>query len=128
MTSCPGASETEELHGVAHIERTRIPHLRELSRNSVGSIYMRKPVLKGPLIDPRLVRQTLASLLLVIFPFEQALQAAGPTLPSGGTFVAGSGTIAGSAGAVTIHQASSRGIIDWRNFSIGNGGQVLFLN
>jgi filamentous hemagglutinin family protein len=74
------------------------------------------------------VHRALAALLLVAFPFQQGLEAAGPTLPSGGAFTAGSGTIANSANAVTIRQATNRGVIDWRSFSIGAGGSVLFQN
>ena len=52
---------------------------------------------------------------------------AGP-LPNGGHFVAGSGSIAGSCGALTINQTSTRGVIDWNSFSIGVGNRVAFDN
>jgi len=52
-----------------------------------------------------------------------------PTLPQGGAFVAGSGTIgAATNGSLTINQNAARGIIDWRSFSIGAGGRVFFQN
>ncbi len=54
-------------------------------------------------------------------------QAAGP-LPSGGHFIAGSGSIGGNAGALTIDQATSRGVIEWSSFSIGGGNRVTFNN
>jgi filamentous hemagglutinin family protein len=54
--------------------------------------------------------------------------AAGP-LPGGGHFVAGGGSISGSATTLTITQpGSSRGVIDWNSFSIGNGNTVTFKN
>ncbi len=89
---------------------------------------MRKVALKFSLLRLRSVHRAFAALLLVAFPFQQALEAAGPTLPSGGAFTAGSGSIANSANTVTIHQASNRGVIDWRSFSIGAGGSVFFQN
>jgi filamentous hemagglutinin family protein len=50
-------------------------------------------------------------------------------LPGGGHFVAGSGSISGGATALTIIQpGSSRGVIDWNSFSIGNNNRVTFNN
>ena len=74
------------------------------------------------------VRQAAALLLLLAFPFEQVLQAGPPVLPSGGTFTAGSGSIATSNNALLINQTSGRAIIDWNRFSIGAGGKVMFAN
>lgn len=59
--------------------------------------------------------------------FQAAACLAG-TLPSGGHFVAGSGSMTGNANALTINQTSSRGVIDWNSFSIGNGNRVTFEN
>ena len=53
---------------------------------------------------------------------------AAPPLPSGGQFVAGSGSIGGGGASLTINQTSSRGVIDWTSFSIGGGRQVTFNN
>jgi filamentous hemagglutinin family protein len=89
---------------------------------------MRKAVPKRSLPASRLARQVVVLFLLAAFSFQQVLEAASPVLPSGGTFAAGSGTVSRSAGAVAIHQATSRGVIDWSTFSIGNGGRVLFFN
>ncbi|SAK74419.1 filamentous hemagglutinin outer membrane protein [Caballeronia hypogeia] len=74
---------------------------------------------KGFLV-PRLVP---LSLLL-----PAALACAAPPLPKGGAFVAGSGSISGGGQSLTINQTSSRGVIDWRSFSIGNGRVVTFDN
>jgi filamentous hemagglutinin family protein len=49
-------------------------------------------------------------------------------LPSGGTYVAGSGTIGGTGHGLTIDQSTSRGIIDWKSFSIAGGHSVQFDN
>jgi hypothetical protein len=54
-------------------------------------------------------------------------EAAG-ALPAGGHYVAGTGGIASSGATTTITQSSSRGIIDWKSFSIGKGGTVQFDN
>jgi filamentous hemagglutinin family protein len=53
---------------------------------------------------------------------------AGGMLPDGGKFVAGNGTIGGSATVLTINQTSNRGVIDWNGFSIGSGNRVVFAN
>ncbi|MDR5809087.1 filamentous hemagglutinin N-terminal domain-containing protein [Caballeronia sp. LZ019] len=49
---------------------------------------------------------------------------AAPPLPQGGQFVAGSGSIGAKGSSLTINQSSTRGIIDWKSFSIGNGHTV----
>jgi filamentous hemagglutinin family protein len=52
-----------------------------------------------------------------------------PTLPHGGAFVAGTGTIgAFNNGSLTVTQSSNRGVIDWKSFSIGAQGKVLINN
>ena len=54
---------------------------------------------------------------------------AGPALPTGGKVAAGSAVIgAPSGGALTINQTSSKAIINWGGFSIGQGGKVAFDN
>lgn len=50
------------------------------------------------------------------------------TLPQGGQFISGTGTIGTSGTALTVTQGSSRGIIDWNSFSIGSGNKVSFNN
>lgn len=50
------------------------------------------------------------------------------TLPAGGHFVGGTGTIAGNGTSLTIGQSSTRGVIDWDSFSIGQGNRVVFEN
>ena len=82
----------------------------------------------------------LASLTHVLAPASAALVAAAfapparaqttptPTLPQGGVFTAGEGAIAAANGAMTVTQASNRGVIDWRSFSIGANGHVTIRN
>ena len=45
-------------------------------------------------------------------------------LPSGGTVTAGSATIGGGPGGLTVQQGSARAVIDWKSFGIGAGGHV----
>ena len=56
------------------------------------------------------------------------LVAQAQALPSGGQVIAGVADIANSGAAVTVTQATDRAIIDWTNFSIGQGGEVNFNN
>ncbi|MDR5733676.1 filamentous hemagglutinin N-terminal domain-containing protein [Caballeronia sp. LZ025] len=49
---------------------------------------------------------------------------AAPPLPQCGQFVAGQGSISTQAKSVNITQTTSRGVIDWRSFSIGKGNTV----
>ena len=50
---------------------------------------------------------------------------AGGALPTNGQYVAGQGSITSSSSNVTVNQTSSHGIINWQNFSIGQGNSVL---
>lgn len=78
-------------------------------------------------------RRPLAGLVPVVVAlwgaaaFTAPAKAAGP-LPSGGHFIAGSGSIGGDAASLTINQTTSRGVIDWSQFSIGSGNRVTFAN
>jgi filamentous hemagglutinin family protein len=57
-----------------------------------------------------------------------ASMAAG-VLPQGGRYVAGAGTIAGDENRIVVTQpGSSRGVIDWRSFSIGKDNTVTIDN
>lgn len=53
---------------------------------------------------------------------------AGPVLPMGGSFAAGSGTISSFGSSMTINQSTGKAIINWNGFSIGQGGSVFFNN
>ncbi|MCC8395547.1 filamentous hemagglutinin N-terminal domain-containing protein [Paraburkholderia sp. MMS20-SJTR3] len=54
---------------------------------------------------------------------------AGGALPQGGHYVAGSGGIASQGNSLVVTQpGSTRGVIDWHSFSIGNGNTVTFNN
>ncbi|PTB20603.1 filamentous hemagglutinin [Trinickia symbiotica] len=80
---------------------------------------------------PRSRHTTQSALSLIFlslwFGLPAGSYAAGP-LPGGGQFVAGTGSINGNAGWLTINQTSSRGVIDWNSFSIGGGNHVNFNN
>jgi filamentous hemagglutinin family protein len=57
-----------------------------------------------------------------------AFPALAQTLPTGGRYVAGAGSIGTQGAAMTITQSSSRGIISWQGFSIGATSKVQFDN
>ncbi|WP_250494277.1 filamentous hemagglutinin N-terminal domain-containing protein [Caballeronia sp. GAWG1-1] len=58
----------------------------------------------------------------------QTAMAAG-VLPQGGHYAAGAGSIAGQNGQLVITQpGSTRGVIDWKSFSIGTSNAVVFNN
>ncbi len=65
----------------------------------------------------------LATLLLLGSP---AAFASG-VLPTGGTLVAGTGSIASDGTAMTIVQSTQKMAIDWQGFSIGSGNSVQFV-
>ena len=50
------------------------------------------------------------------------------TMPSGGQVIAGTATINGSGNQTVISQSSDKAIINWTDFSIGQGGAVTFNN
>jgi filamentous hemagglutinin family protein len=86
-----------------------------------------------PRVDRPLDRRRLAALAPIIVALW-GLSIAAPTayaggaLPDGGHFVAGAGSIGGSANSLTINQTTGRGVIDWSHFSIGGGNRVTFDN
>lgn len=67
--------------------------------------------------------------IALAFPSQAASAEGGPALPSGGTVVGGQAQIlAPAAGQLLIDQHTARAVIDWRSFSIGEGGRVHFQN
>ncbi|APA87213.1 filamentous hemagglutinin N-terminal domain-containing protein [Paraburkholderia sprentiae WSM5005] len=51
------------------------------------------------------------------------------TLPQGGAYVSGNGSIAGAGNTLTVTQpGSTRGVINWNSFSIGRNNTVVFNN
>ncbi|CAM2143040.1 Filamentous hemagglutinin [Pararobbsia alpina] len=73
-------------------------------------------------------RTTISALVTLALAFWACPHAHAEGLPTGGHFVAGSGSIATAPFATTITQTSQRGIVDWNSFSIGNGNTVMFNN
>ena len=63
-------------------------------------------------------------LLVVASVFGTSSAYCAGTLPSGGQFVAGSGSIQSNGTQLTIRQGSARGVIDWTQFSIAGGNRV----
>ena len=62
-----------------------------------------------------------------VSPLQFALQAAS-SVPGGGTFTAGAGTISASGNILNINQSTLKGIIDWNTFSVGKGASAIFKN
>ena len=70
---------------------------------------------------------TPASLLAGVAPADAASIAAN-TLPSGGSFVAGSGSFARAGTQLTVSQSTQRAVVDWQSFSIGPAAKVAINN
>lgn len=91
--------------GLSWVPR-RIPH----RQHSAGRIWLA-------------IGMSLAELCLT------QLACAGGVLPTGGRYVAGTGTIVGASNGLVITQpGSTRGVIDWNSFSIGGNNSVTFNN
>ena len=74
-------------------------------------------------------RMMLAAPLALALPLQLASAQTGPALPSGGAVVGGQAQILSPAGGqLVIDQQSARAVIDWRSFSVGEGGRVHFEN
>jgi len=71
--------------------------------------------------SPRLVLNGLAVSVML------ALGSNAHALPTGGAVSAGSATISGSAGAMTINQSSQNAAINWQSFNIGQAEAVRFV-
>ncbi|WP_206950603.1 hypothetical protein [Trinickia acidisoli] len=76
----------------------------------IGSLHRDSHRNSHPILAP------LASALAALWLSVPAASIAG-TLPAGGTFVAGSGSISGGGSTLTIDQTTSRGVIDWSHFN-----------
>jgi filamentous hemagglutinin family protein len=72
-----------------------------------------------------IVALALASTALVALAAQPSIAAG--TVPTGGAFAAGAGTIAATSNGLAITQTSARGIITWQSFSIG-AGQLVQIN
>jgi filamentous hemagglutinin family protein len=73
------------------------------------------------------LRHSIIAAVVALTALQPVLQAAS-SLPTGGSFTAGSGNIAAAGNTLTINQSTLHGVIDWSNFSIGKGGLVTFNN
>lgn len=77
----------------------------------------------------RIVFSTLMPLISALWFARLSLPAcAAGTLPTGGHFAAGTGSIGANGATLTIKQTSGRGVIDWTSFSIGSGARVAIDN
>ncbi|WP_371134980.1 filamentous hemagglutinin N-terminal domain-containing protein, partial [Rhodoferax sp.] len=70
----------------------------------------------------------LAGVVSSLLSSGAALAAPGLTeLPTGGKLVAGSASISGANGHLSIQQSTPRAAIDWQSFNVGSQAQVQFL-
>ena len=81
------------------------------------------------------MRSACLSMLIAGAPFgfvaahaASAPHASTPALPTQGSVVAGSASITASGSSLQVNQSSSRAVIDWSSFSIGQGASVNFAN
>ena len=65
-----------------------------------------------------------AVLMTTVFMFPMLVEA--NTLPSGGEVTSGSAQITTSGSSMTINQATHKAVINWQDFSIGQGNSVTF--
>jgi filamentous hemagglutinin family protein len=78
---------------------------------------------------PARTRAALLTTTLLMSGILLSSQALAQTvLPSGGQVIAGAATINGSGSQTVISQSSDKAIINWTDFSIGQGGKVIFNN
>ncbi|MFL6701286.1 MAG: filamentous hemagglutinin N-terminal domain-containing protein, partial [Paraburkholderia graminis] len=74
------------------------------------------------------------SISLSLFALFIGMSCAAPvlaqgTLPQGGAYVSGSGSIASAGNTLTVTQpGSTRGVVNWNSFSIGGNNTVVFNN
>ena len=96
--------------------------------------FMRQPRSSGvPIASLRseaarfaLLRYVLPTALALLPAFGSgvAFGAGAASVPNGGQFAAGAGSISATANGLIINQSTTRGIINWQNFSIGQGQSV----
>src|SRR5262245_32835452 len=86
---------------------------------------------KRPVMSLRYFRRStkgLQAVLIVLMSFGTGSASLLAQAPSGATVRAGDIKITGEGtNSTRIEQHSARGIIDWRNFSIGPNGEVIFV-
>jgi filamentous hemagglutinin family protein len=72
---------------------------------------------------------SVSTMALSLLATPQALSQSAPILPAGGRVVSGGIAIGPTAnGNLTVTQSTPTGIVNWHDFSIGNGGKVSFEN
>lgn len=64
---------------------------------------------------------------VIVMPTLLPLRANADSLPQGGSVQHGNVTINSSTGNMTVEQRSNQAIVNWNNFSVGQGNQVTFI-
>ncbi len=80
-----------------------------------------------PLRRRRLL-STATAIAAATLALAPAASPASPVLPIGGVVAGGQASLTSGAASLTINQTSSKAIIDWTSFSIGQGARVQFDN
>ena len=80
-----------------------------------------RPVSNAECLFPRIIRNTIATLLMVSFGLNAY------SLPTGGHLSSGNAAIGGSSNNMTITQSTSNTAINWQTFNIGQNESVLFV-
>ncbi|WP_311272960.1 MBG domain-containing protein [Rhizobium sp. WCS2018Hpa-8] len=80
-----------------------------------------------PVVDARLPIALFASTALIAQPLAGGVALANDMLPTGGQVVSGQVSIGTSGSGMTVTQGSSKAIVNWNGFSVGQGNSVNFV-
>ncbi|KIQ03817.1 hypothetical protein RU07_07435 [Agrobacterium tumefaciens] len=80
-----------------------------------------------PVVDARLPIALFASTALIAQPLAGGVALANDLLPTGGQVVSGQVSIGTSGSGMTVTQGSSKAIVNWNGFSVGQGNSVNFV-
>ncbi|WP_150601133.1 two-partner secretion domain-containing protein, partial [Pandoraea fibrosis] len=79
----------------------------------------------GAVVDLHVVSGIKSVVLAIVLALAETTAFA-QSLPTGGQYTAGSGTISTSGGTMTVDQNTQRGVINWNTFNVGAGNTVQF--
>ncbi|WP_150601165.1 two-partner secretion domain-containing protein, partial [Pandoraea fibrosis] len=79
----------------------------------------------GLVVDAHIVSGIKGVVLAIVLALAETTAFA-QSLPTGGQYTAGSGTISTNGGTLTVDQNTQRGVINWSTFNVGAGNTVQF--
>ncbi|QHE93037.1 filamentous hemagglutinin N-terminal domain-containing protein [Pandoraea fibrosis] len=79
----------------------------------------------GAVADVHVVSDIKGVVLAIVLALAETTAFA-QSLPTGGQYTAGSGTISTNGGTMTVDQNTQRGVINWNTFNVGSGNTVQF--